>query len=236
MKVLKFIVLPSIALGILLVFAIDPLRTAWYRQLNSYAIAYYKSNLSVFHERVSRNLPSQAVLFYGDSLVQGLAVDSVATTAVNFGIGHARVNEVSENLRGHARLEEARAIVVGVGINDILAGESEGVAQSYRALLDAIPGTAPIIVSLVLPVDENIVQQDGINAKVAQVNKALMQMCEKIPRASCLSWSEAILLPSGQLDPWFHIGDGLHLNARGNALWIQNLREKLDEVKAANED
>ncbi len=235
MKILKFTVLLIIALGLLLVFAVDPLRDAWYRQLNSYAIAYYKSNLSVFYERVARNLPSQAILFYGDSLIQGLAVDSVVPVAVNFGIGHARVDEVSENLRRQARVEEARAIVVGVGINDILAGEAEGVAQGYRTLLDSIPGSAPIIVSLVLPVDENIVRQEGVNSKVAQVNKALMQMCETTPRASCLSWSDAILSPSGQLDPRFHLGDGLHLNARGNAVWIDNLREKLDEVTAANE-
>lgn len=231
MKALKLLVLLVIAASAMLAVVYGPVRDAWHRELNRSAIDYYKSNMSVFHQRVSRNLPSQAVVFYGDSLIQGLAVQSVTPLAVNFGIGHARVDDVLHNLRAHSGLSEAGAIVLGVGINDVLVGEPGVIEEGYRRILEVIPGNAPIIVSLMLPVDENIVRQAGVNKTVDQINTLLSQFCERDPRVKCLSWSEELTLATGQLKPQFHIGDGLHLNAEGNRLWIQHLREIIQEVE-----
>ena len=89
MPVKPFAIAASVILTGTILFsflAIDPLKRAWWDYLNEHASEYYVHQMLTFNARIDLNLPTGSVLFYGDSMVQGLAA---ADMAVNSGIGHA---------------------------------------------------------------------------------------------------------------------------------------------------
>ena len=217
--------------AILLAFlTIDPLKRAWWGYLNDHASEYYIRQMLAFNARKDLNLPAGSVLFYGDSMVQGLAVASASDMAVNYGIGQATSEHVALQLRNHQNVARAKAVVIAVGINDIAREESAQVLPNYRAAIQNIPETVPVIISQIMPVDEEDLQRLGLSQIVNTVNTELDQLCASSPRIECLNAGTSLADDNGQLKRQYHTGDGLHLNARGNKIWLQQLRLAIENI------
>lgn len=216
-----------LVLAALLVLAGLGGRDAWYGYLNRHAVDYYVESMRIMNGRQDANLPEHSVIFYGDSLMQGLAVQSVTERAVNFGIGHATTAAVAGEVAVHQGIKHAAAVVFSVGINDILAGHADEVLRGYRTILAGVPIDLPVIIVLVLPVDEQALSRPGLSASIARVNQALVVLCQERPSTRCISMHDLLVSNTGQLEVRYHIGDGLHLNKAGNDRWIQVLRDAL---------
>lgn len=224
----------SIACLLLLAsLARDPLRKAWYGYLNDYASQYYVKQILAFNARKDLNMPANAVLFYGDSMVQGLAVQNAHTRAVNYGIGHATSQDVAQQFREHRNTSEAAAIVIAVGINDIAHGSANQVLPAYRDALENIPETVPVIISKIMPVSETALRRSGLSKTVAEVNLGLDEICTANRRVQCLDAGQLLSDSDGNLARQYHTGDGLHLSPLGNAIWLEQLKRV---VTAATEE
>ncbi len=223
--------------AIAVVFAMlmrQPARQAWYGYLNDHAIAHYTGRMETFNARKDKNLPRGAVLFYGDSLVQGLAVVAASPLAVNYGIGHATTQQVVRQLQQHQNVSKASAVVLAVGINDVLAGNASKVPPGYQEALAAIPEHLPVLINQLLPVDEAALGHTGVSAAVQAVNTALGQLCTGSKRIRCVNAGAALSDQTGQLASRYHIGDGLHLSAAGNAIWLDHLKTAISSSVGDN--
>lgn len=201
----------------------DPLKKAWWSYLNDYASEYYIEQMMVFNARKDRNLPGNSVLFYGDSLVQGLTVQAAAHRAVNYGIGQAKTRDVVRQLQKHINTKKAAVIVIAVGVNDVIQGNAHEVLPAYQRALISIPESVPVIISNVLPVDEALLQQNNLNNAIQQLNEQLQELCLSSYRLTCLDAGQSLKDSDGNLASQYHTGDGLHLNAQGSAIWLSLL-------------
>jgi len=230
-KRLATVVLIVIACLVLLAtLAHAPLRHAWYSYLNDYASEYYVKQVMAFNARKDLNMPAGAVLFYGDSMVQGLAVQNAHKRAVNYGIGHATSQDVARQLRKHKNTGEAAAIVIAVGINDIAHGNANQVLPVYRGFIKHLPEGVPVIISKIMPVNETDLRRTGLSDKIAQVNLGLADICGANPGIHCLDAGQSMADPNGNLARRYHTGDGLHLNRLGNAIWLEQLQLAIEKI------
>ncbi|WP_328184802.1 SGNH/GDSL hydrolase family protein [Marinobacter sp. OP 3.4] len=210
--------------------AYSPLKRLWYSYLNGYATEHYVQQMMAFNARKDRNIPNHSVLFYGDSLVQGLSVTAASPMAVNYGIGHAGSAEILSQLESHHNLDRAAAVIMAFGINDIARGNPEVVSSAYRKSLELIPSSIPVIISLIMPVDEENLGRTGISDTVTSVNQSLDVLCSENKRVLCVNAGQLLMESGDQLSDQYHVGDGLHLNARGNAVWLEQLGIAVDQA------
>lgn len=186
-----------------------------------------------YHKRVDGNVPDGSVVFIGDSLTVGLCTSAVACPSVNYGIGGDATVGVLDRLPSYKSLANASAVVLAIGVNDLSRRNVDEFAANYRKILDEIPGSVPVICSAILPADDSLTKSEfKKNARIREFNEAI----ERAARGEIfVDAGKQLADGSGNLLAEYHIGDGLHLNSKGNAVWIEALRSALT-VRAANVD
>ena len=193
---------------------------------------YY--NMVAFHQRIDKNLASQSSLFIGDSLMQGLAVSSVIEKSANFGIGNDTTGGVIQRLTTLKSITNAKFVILAIGINDFRYRNTEEIIVNYNVILEILSSTRHVVISAILPVDEFVFQ--GVdNAKIQQLNIALEVLSRDYPNTSFLNVSDKLTVLDN-LSAKYHVGDGVHLNNAGNALWIQSLKEWLVQYEPVDRD
>ena len=180
-----------------------------------------------FYERVDKNVPKGSVIVIGDSLVQGLCAGSVCLgdanrIAVGFGIGGDTLEGITARLKQLNATSSASLIVVEGGINDLLIGASDDEFKArYVNLLDAIPQGMPFVSVLMFPVTD-----DGWSVGNDRIERLNRWISDKVPeKGGRICDIGRMLSDDGELSSRYHIGDGLHLNKEGNAVFIERLRE-----------
>lgn len=229
-KTVVIIVSAGISVALAALVAQPLLKQAWHGYLNQHASHYYVRQMATFNARKDLNLSRGAVLFYGDSLVQGLNVSSAAGPAVNYGIGHATAITIAEQIQQHKNLSRADVIVIAVGINDITRGQPDHILPAYRDALNKIPDTVTVIINQIMPVSEAELNRPGLTNLIVRVNAQLEKLCSATPGTLCLDASTALAGHDGQLKREYHTGDGLHLSAAGNTIWLNLLRTALQQA------
>ena len=189
-----------------------------------------------YHQRMDGNVPDHAVVFIGDSLTQGLCVDAVATPSVNYGIGSDTSVGVLRRLPKYRSLERASIVVIAIGINDMTYRDNEAILENYSQILEALPRSAHVIVSAVLPVDETRMgtgnQRKGTNDRVRSLNVALAALCQKQPdRCLFVDVGAKLVDQTGKLDAALSDPDGVHLTSEGNKVWIEGLKKAVATLR-----
>jgi len=190
-----------------------------------------------YHARMDANVPDGAVLFFGDSLVQGLCVSAVTPHGINFGIG----GDTSTLLRArqplYASIDRASAVILAVGINDLAVLEPEQIGTNIEAFINALPAHLPVLVQGVLPVDRRTARPwtGRSPARLAALNAHLLELAETRGHVHYVA-PPSELREGDDLAARFHDGRGLHLNALGNAIWIGSLQQALARIDAAPAD
>ena len=185
---------------------------------------YYDSFKLLLAELDGKMSPGGTV-FLGDSITQLLPVKSLSPDAVNFGIGGDSAKGLAERVGSYKSLETAKVLVIQIGTNDVLSG-APGYEQDFTRLAEALPAAPVIYWYAVPPLDGTIEKRANLN-RIKDLNKLIENLCRA--RAKCVfvdltgKYSDGL----GNLRTEFHIGDGIHLNAKGYEIWIQSLRENL---------
>jgi len=179
------------------------------------------------------SVDNSQILFVGDSMIQSMNVSYVTNSGVNFGIAGDTINGVVKRLKDLSSVSRAKVIVVAVGINDIGQGAGkEKIIESYSKLFKLLKGR-PIVLSGILPVDTLQTEKWNkyfSNQFISKINTALESMCKN--NGSCLFTNPSIDLNEKNLNPDYHIGDGLHLNQVGYAIWVKYLKKGISDIAA----
>lgn len=190
-------------------------------------VTHFMASMNAMHNRVDKNTPPQAVIFIGDSLIQGLSVSSIHPVAVNFGIGHDTVSGVTKRSSKYNSLKKASVILISVGINDLRYNSVSVVIARYKAMLQELNWVPNIFIHEVLPIDSRILGA-ALQGKVIAFNEGLFKLAKEFDDVKILKSSSKFINLNNDLKSSLHVGDGLHLNKNGYALWIQQLKQQLD--------
>ena len=182
------------------------------------------------HARVEGNVPDGAVVFIGDSTIQGLCVSAIAAGAVNYGIAGDTTRGMLMRLPAYPSLDRARAIVVSVGVNDLSGLPAWKIVRNWTAIADGLPAHVPTFFVAIPPIDESRHPRwAGRNRDLIRpLNEQLADQLALRKNRYFIDPSARLLDATGNLSPDFHVGDGLHLNAGGNAILIDVLSAALE--------
>jgi lysophospholipase L1-like esterase len=189
---------------------------------------FYQTMLA-FQDRADQNSPEGAVVFLGDSHIQGLCVSAVSQRTINLGIGGDTTEAMLQRISKYRSVEKARAIVLEIGINDILHNRAgENIVQNFETLISQLPEQTAKIVYQVFPVDERL--RAGINHRINLFNENLINICTTEKNCHLNSINNELSDSTGNLDKQYHLGDGLHLNRHGYQVWINSLKLELSKI------
>lgn len=179
-----------------------------------------------YHSRMDDNVPDGAVVFIGDSITQGLCVSAVVPSSVNYGIGSDTTIGVLQRLPKYKSIGRACAVVVAIGINDMKFRSNEEILRNYSAIAGQMPENVPVIFSAVLPLDEKVRDEwQGRNQdRIRLLNSELENLTNEFEHLFFVDAGALLIDAQGNLADEFHDGDGVHLNSKGNAIWIQQLQ------------
>jgi lysophospholipase L1-like esterase len=217
--------------GILALLVVRPYyakQTAeWFGFAQSFPNRYF-NNMVTFHQRVSGNLPDGSVIFIGDSIIQGLAVNAVADRAVNFGIGGDTTTGAVYRIKSYQNMEAAASIVIAIGINDLAINDKQTIAANITRILNELPAKTLVLLSAILPVDESLDPKlEGYNQRIIAINQELRKLAVRNTMVKLVNIGHLLIDSKGQLRSEFHVGDGLHLNSDGYTVFINELKRCL---------
>jgi lysophospholipase L1-like esterase len=176
-----------------------------------------------------------AVVFSGNSLTAALPLQTLGKgTFVNHGIPGALISTMIYQTEGLKDEAPAQLFLEG-GINDLLTGSTpQQVCASWSALLDKLQQDLPetkIAVQSLLPVRPQLIAEarvPGINNAVREINAFLYAECMK--RNLLYADVYTHLQDGGQLNSRYTT-DGVHLNAEGYTIWIEEIKPLLSVMK-----
>ncbi len=194
---------------------------------------HYRTMLA-YHKSIDGEVPDHAVIFLGDSMVQGLAVDAVAPYSTNYGIGGDTTEGLIKRLPHYDSIKRSSLVIIAIGTNDLMQRGDDEILRNYQKILAFIPASVPVLISLIFPVDEEVSKdRTGFNERINYLNSRLAIFCEEDTRLYCLDISTELLDEENNLSDLYHRGDGLHLSAAGRRLWIEHLKMQHQKIISA---
>ncbi len=187
------------------------------------ALHPYVAETLTYHRWQQASAPVGSLVFIGDSITQGLSAAALGPGALNFGIGHLDSRQLLKILPDYPALQQARTIVLTLGINDYVKGLYGGLAGRYRDLVAALPAQTPLIWNGVMPARHPRIDPAVIRAG----NDAIRQLCAERPNCRYVDTWSVLADAQGLPIAGYYLDDGVHLNADGYRRWIALLRPLL---------
>lgn len=186
-------------------------------------VMYFLKNNEILQRRQLKDLPQAAIPFYGDSLVQGLAVSRANPFLENFGIGHDHSQNLLNRIKKDLQYRHFSKYAVAIGINDLGRGVSVGeLYQNILKIAELLTFADAVYVHTVLPVAASRTAASSTNQKVRKINVLLSKLPARYQNVIIVPTYEG-LVDHGFLSEEAHIGDGLHLNSTANRKWAELL-------------
>lgn len=187
----------------------------------SFRTEFYESNLRL-HRCLDGQVPTDSILFLGDSHFQRMYCNFSTIGGVNYGIGSDTTEGLLARLPDYKSLGTARAVILEIGCNDFAQGKMpKDIARNIEKICETLPETAQIFICSLLPgtdVSENLLKKD-YNFRFKDV--ALRHNHTYVDFYSDLLNKDEIL------SPLFDSGDGVHLNKMGYDVLKKKLQEEL---------
>lgn len=190
--------------------------------------AHYDQRQSLF-ERLS--VTKESTVMLGDSMIlyNEWAEEFPIGPILNRGIGgdttFGLLNRLDTITSG-----KPKRIVLMIGVNDIAKGfTEEQTVKNYDKILSTIEEKSPttkIIMTSVLPVNNELYGYRVHNSQVVSLNEGLKKLSSKhkIPMVNIHDQ----FLKDDQMDKQY-TSDGLHLNGKGYAIWIDALTPYMEK-------
>lgn len=122
--------------------------------------------------------------------------------------------------------------MVAIGINDMKFRSNEEILRNYSAIAGQMPENVPVIFSAVLPLDEKVRDEwQGRNQdRIRLLNSELKNLTNEFEHLFFVDAGVLLIDAQGNFADEFHDGDGVHLNSKGNAIWIQQLQMVINKA------
>lgn len=193
-------------------------------------LSHYYHTLVSHHQRQDSQLPADSIIFIGDSHIQGLATTNFTEPHINYGIGSDTTVGVLKRLALYTSINNAKAVLIHIGVNDLKRRDNQTIINNIEKIVNAINAKTPLIISSLLPVDEQSARPHFSNKRIQAINSALKTLKRTQGRLIVLRPPSSLLDNKGQLLTQFHNGDGLHLNERGYNILSHAIRESLGKL------
>lgn len=196
-------------------------------------ITEHYSRMLRYQARMDGNVPDGSVFFIGDSLTQGLCSDAVISPSVNYGIGSDTTVGVLRRLPEYHSLQRASAVVIAIGVNDLMFRHNREIVANYSRILQELSSGLPVVCSAVLPINEAVYDGPSAvnNQRICDLNASLKVLASNRPGCVFLDVGGSLVDQEGNLLAALHDGDGVHINSEGNRIWIDGLRVAIAKAK-----
>ena len=187
---------------------------------------HYKT-MMIYHKSIDESSREGAVLFFGDSIIQGLAENLVHADAINFGIGKDTTQGLLNRLPSYKTVNTAKIIVVSIGVNDLARRSNNKILENYKLILNNIDRRVPVILTSILPIDNNVIKQVNYNERIINLNAGIKDIAKTSETVHYLDLYQYLVDDDKNLSFVYHVGDGMHLNKESYALIISLLKDKI---------
>jgi lysophospholipase L1-like esterase len=182
-----------------------------------------------FHRLMDETVPDNSVVFLGDGHVQALAVTAVSPDAVNFGIGGQSTAQLLEAIPSYKSLRRASAIVLEIGISDIVHGKQAGLQQRYQRIVASLPRETTLIWNAVMPIRHKPWMKMN-PSDIAEANRIINSLCES--RGKCIFVDTWKFLGdnNGKINQKYYLEGGEYLSDDGYKEWVRSLRKAVAQA------
>ncbi|WP_051938525.1 SGNH/GDSL hydrolase family protein [Luteibacter sp. 9135] len=199
----------------------------------------WESDIQAFEANDRANPPpAHAVLFIGSSSIRfwkSLASDFPNYRVINRGFGGSDMDDATAFADRIVAPYKPAAIVVYAGDNDLQNGDTpEQVRDDFAAFVTKVrqgQPDVPIAFISIKPSLARVALLPSINA----ANKLISAWAMAQKNVAFLDVAPAMVDAQGQPKPDLFIGDGLHMNPKGYALWVAQVRPWLADHATAAE-
>lgn len=189
---------------------------------------YFVESTHAFYKRQDGQLSQKSVLFVGDSMIQGLAVSEVYPDSINFGIGTDTIEGVDRRIDEYQVVGNIDCLVIHVGVNDLLFGQSPASAiNDMYALLSGLDSLPRVFVGELLPVKKVKPKLEHVAPKILEFNTLLAFEIEKFSNVTLIKQHDVFLNEDGNARKSDYVNDGLHLSTKGNLKWAKHIKSQL---------
>ncbi|NNS63805.1 SGNH/GDSL hydrolase family protein [Escherichia coli] len=178
----------------------------------------FKQTMWYFTEMHLNQAGPDDILFFGDSLVQGMNMEGLNFKAVNMGIGGYTLAEITNRMKA-VRVQDYRAIIVEGGVNDVLIGRTdEQVKAGYDTLFAEASRSKRFYFSQMLPALATTHESE--NNRVQALNNYTATLCKKNKKCRLIKSPSVMWKKNGTS---YYFPDGVHLRKKGYRAWVNNI-------------
>jgi len=179
-----------------------------------------------------RFAPGEAVVFIGSSSIRlwrTLAEDMAPVPVLQHGFGGAKLNDAVHYADRLVSAFRPRAVVLFAGSNDIHPGATkspQALLDGYREFVARVRREQPALPVFFIAITPSPLRWEVWHVAV-ETNELIRAWSDTQTGLYFIDTGPALLDSSGEPDPDNYLFDGLHLNARGYAIWTSIIRPRL---------
>jgi lysophospholipase L1-like esterase len=183
--------------------------------------------------------PGSAVLFIGSSSIRfwkTLAADFPGYRVINRGFGGSDLDDATAFADRIVAPYRPAALVMYAGDNDLQGGDTpEQVRDDFAAFVAKVRQTQPALPIAFIAIKPSVARL-ALLPNILRADKLIREWAMTQKNVAFLDVVPAMLDAQGQPKPDLFIEDGLHMTAKGYALWVAQVKPWLAEHAMAAED
>jgi len=196
--------------------------------------AQWNRDIAAFQASDRQHPPAAgAVLFIGSSSIRfwkSLASDFPEVKTINRGFGGSEIDDATFFADRIVAPYHPRAIVMYAGDNDLADGDSPAhVRDDFAAFVRKARALDPAVPIAFIAIKPSVARK-ALLPQIRQANALVRRYATSQRGVTYLDVFTPMLGSDGQPQAKWFIGDGLHMNRAGYALWIGIVRPWLDRV------
>jgi len=194
----------------------------------------WDKDIAAFEKRDrEKEPPKNPIVFVGSSSIRlwDLSKSFPRLPALNRGFGGSHMADVAHFAPRIVLKFEPLLIVLYAGDNDIAAGKTpERVRADFQAFVKTVHEKLPKVRIVFICIKPSLLRWASID-KIRKANTLVESECKKDDRLVYLDIATPMLGDDGKPRRELFANDGLHLNAKGYALWAERLKPYLEAAK-----
>jgi hypothetical protein len=178
-------------------------------------------------------IPDRAVLFVGSSSIRlwKTTESFPGLPVINRGFGGSQFFDLNGYFDRIVTPYSPEVIVVYEGDNDISDGKtSQEVLDGYMAFVAKVQEALPKTRVVFIPIKPSLARWE-LWPQMSEANMWIRDVAGRDPLLFYADTATPMLLQEGTPDPSLFLDDGLHLNAKGYALWTEHLMPVLRDAR-----
>ena len=191
----------------------------------------WEKYIARFEAADKKQMPQpDGVLFIGSSSIRmwkTLEQDFPGLPVINRGFGGSQIADSNHFAGRIVHPYKPRQIVLYAGDNDVAAGKSpETVLADFQQFVKTVHAKLPKARVSFIAIKPSL-SRWKLSGKMAMANSLVRNTCSKDKRLDYIDIWQPMLGDNGKPRPDLFLGDGLHLNAKGYALWTSIVKPHL---------